>query len=366
ILTGLLCVVMWSPPMWLSNSGLFWYFLIVSILYFTTFAVFAVPYTALGYELSNDYNERTKVMAFKVFIMSLGGGILLPWAYKLCFKFGDNEREGARVVGLIFGFIIIVTGCMPALFCKENSKASEQSQIPFFRALIGTFKNRGFRIICGIIFFMIVGFFLANPLYVYINIAYIYGGNKEMAASMAGYSGLTYCIFGFAAVPLINYCAKKWGKRITLLAGIAFVTAGFGSSWFFFNDKYPYLQLLFGVLVSPGMSCIWVLTASCMADICDLDELETGLRREGMYGAVYAWLLKVGLAAVLAISGYIIEWSGFDREVAIQSSSVIFNLRIMFAFIPIAFLCCAAILTWRYPVTKEKIEEVQMLLANKK
>jgi len=366
LLTGLLCMAMWSPPVTLSQSGLFWYFLIISILYFTTYTVFQIPYSALGYELSDDYNERTSVMSYKTFIMGLGGVVLLSMAYKLCFKFGHNEVEGARVVGVIFGLAIIITGITPAIFSKESRRAAHQEKIVFTKALIQTSKNKAFLILCGIMFFILVGFFIANPLLVYVNIAYICNGNKEMAATMFGYNIATYGILGFAIVPLIKYLADKWDKKAVLLIGVFLVMLGFGLSWFYFNRKYPYLQLMFGVLASPGMSCLWVLTASCVADICDLDEYKTGLRREGMYGAMFGWLQKLGLAAILAVSGYIVQWSGFNQAVALQSENVIFRLRLMFACAPLVFLSFAFVLVVLYPVNKKTIEHVQKLLSERR
>jgi GPH family glycoside/pentoside/hexuronide:cation symporter len=366
ILTGLFCMAMWAPPANLGHTGLFYYFLIISILYFTSYSIFQVPYSALGFELSEDYNERTSVMSYKTFIMGIGGVFLLSMAYKLCFKFGHNEVEGARVVGVIFGLAIIITGIVPAIFNKESCKAMNQEKIVFWKALMQTSQNKAFLILCGVMFFILVGFFIANPLLIYINIAYICDGNKEMAATLFGYNIAIYGILGFAIVPLIKYLADKWDKKAVLLIGVFLVMIGFGLSWFYFNRKYPYLQLIFGVLASPGMSCLWVLTASCVADICDLDEYKTGLRREGMYGAMFMWLQKLGIAAILAISGYIVQWSGFDQAVSVQSESVILKLRLMFAGAPLLFLAFAFILVIFYPVNRKTIENVQALLLERK
>ena len=35
---------------------------------------------------------------------------------------------------------------------------------------------------------------------------------------------------------------------------------------------------------------------SMTADVCDLDELATGKRREGIFGAIYWWMVKLGFA----------------------------------------------------------------------
>jgi Na+/melibiose symporter-like transporter len=60
-----------------------------------------------------------------------------------------------------------------------------------------------------------------------------------------------------------------------------------------------------------------------IADICDLDEVKTGRRREGMYGASYSWACKVGVSLTMILSGYRLKWSGFDAEVDVQPEAVI-------------------------------------------
>jgi len=362
VVTGLLCIVLWLPPIALGNTYVYVYFIVVSMLYFTSYTVFAVPYNALGYELSSDYDQRTSVMAYKTFVGSVVSVLFLSWAYKACFWFGETEVEGVRVVGLIFGFLMTVFGVFPALFCKEYSQSLNQEKIPLVKAFCISLQNKPFMIICGIILFVIVGAFLGMPLQLYLNLAYIFPGDRSAAATFVAYGSFVYGVTGFLSVPAINMHASRYGKKNTLIAGLIFVMLGFLLSWFYFTPSNPYLQLLFGVFASSGMACVWVLTASCIADICDIDDLKTGLRREGMYGAVYSWLMKTGVAGVIAVSGFIISWSGFDSELACQSTESIFRLRLVFAVGPFLFLLIAVCLTHFYPITRQTLNDIQRQL----
>jgi GPH family glycoside/pentoside/hexuronide:cation symporter len=145
-----------------------------------------------------------------------------------------------------------------------------------------------------------------------------------------------------------------------------FVMAGCLLSWFYYTPKNPYFQILFGVFVSPGMACIWVLAGSCIADICDIDELATGMRREGIYGALYTWLMKTGVAAVLFFSGFIVSWTGFDRDLTTQTPETILRLRLTFAICPVILLSVAVFLISFYPINKKKLEDIQRQLLEKK
>lgn len=366
IFTGVLCMLLWMPPRDASQTVHLIYFAAISLLYFTTYALFFVSFNALGYEMTDNYDERTSVMGYKWSLSGLGALIFLPGAYMACFWFGKDEVEGARVVGVIMGLGIIFFGLFPLLFCKERFKEQKQEKMPFTKALLGTAKNKPFVLLCGVILTVLAGIFIAIPLQFYINMAYICPGNKELTSKMLFYSDTVYSLVGFASIPLITYAAKRIGKKQVLVAGLVLVAAGVGLSWFYLTPKMPYLQVIFGLIVSPGMSCVWVMTSSCIADVCDFDEMNTGLRREGMYGAVFGWIMKTGLAAILGISGLIIKWSGFTVGQIVQSPETVIKLRSVFAFAPLCLFAIAIVFALKYPVTKEKINEIQRVLSERK
>ena len=115
-------------------------------------------------------------------------------------------------------------------------------------------------------------------------------------------------------------------------------------------------------LAAPGMACMWVIGSSMLADICDLDEKKTGLRREGMFGAPYRWACKTGIAFTMVLSGYMLEWSGFDAEVDVQPEGVITHMRLLYMFVPMGFVGLAALLVAFYPLSEKRILEIQKQL----
>ena len=293
LFAGIFCSVMWMPPVSLSQSGLFVYFLITSILFFTAYTVFSVPFNALGYEMTLDYDERTSIMSYKTFMMNTGSAFLLPWAYKLCLLpiFGGNEIVGARYVGVLFGLMIVASAVIPSFFAKERVQGQAQPPIKILDAFKYTISNKPFLLINCIVLSTLTGVFLAFPLLFYINLSYICPGDKGLTATMTGWYGTVYGLAGIVGVPVINYLGRRFDKKKALLGGLSVIGLGFILSWWLFTPNAPYLQLVFAVLASPSLSCVFILTSSMMADVCDVDELSTGLRREGMYGAVFGFLV---------------------------------------------------------------------------
>jgi GPH family glycoside/pentoside/hexuronide:cation symporter len=368
LLGGILCSVMWMPPEALSKTGTLVYFLITSMLFFTAYTIYSVPFNALGYELTTDYDERTSVMSYKTMLMNVGSAILLPWAYKLCLlpQFGENAVEGARVVGVLFGLIIFFAGFGASVFCREDSNAKVQAKIKMLPALKYTFSNRVFLLLAMLVCCVIIGVFLAFPLMFYINIAYIVPGNEEEASKLIGLYGTVYGFMGIIAVPIINLLGQKFGKKPTLFAGLILLLSSFPASWFLFTPDQPKLQLVFALMASPGLSFVWVLTSAMMADVCDLDELKTGLRREGVYGAIFTFLVKLGLGSVMALSGLILGIAGFNQELKLQSPETVFKMRILFMFLPLGMIVFALILVAKYPLSRCKMKRIRNILNRKK
>ncbi len=361
ILAGIFFALMWAPPAALSEFQLFLYFLVISVLYFTSYTIFAVPWNAMGFELTTDYNERTNVMAYRTFLEAVGGMLLVPWIYKLCFLdiFGGNEVVGARWVGAGYGLMIIIIGVMPALFCKENLQVQSQAKIKFFEAFKYTVKNRVFLLLCLAIFLVLASIFLVMPFGGYVNIYYVYGGDKEGGATISAIGGTFYGLAGMLWTPVIVWLSKRFDKKRVLMAGQAMFVVASLFTWVLYNPVYPYLQLVYALFACQGLTCVWILSSSMLADICDVDELRSGLRREGMYGAVYSWVFKLGISGVMILSGYMVSWSGFDERVVVQPAETILKLRILYAIVPAAGMLLALIAMAFYPITREKALEIR-------
>lgn len=364
----------WMPPLGRSQNVLFAYFLILSIIYYFGYAMFTITQGALGYEMSTDYHERTRIMAWKNFFAN-ASGFLLPWLYKLSLldiftgthipEGVKKEVIGVRTVGILVGVFLLATGVIPALLCKERTDAYKQPKINIFKAIGTTFRIPAFMILSGIIATILVGLFLVNNFAIYINIYYVCKGNKDFAALLSGYVGTGYATLGILAIPVITWLSRKWGKRKTMIVAQISVILSSLSSWWLFTPAHPYLQLIPPILSCPGLSCVWLLSGSMMADICDLDELKNGLRQEGIFGAIFALLFKGSLATVLLLSGYMLVWSGVKPDVA-PSDQSLWLLRVLFAGVPAVCVGISVVLASFFPVTEKSAHEVRVVLDARK
>jgi len=364
ILASLTFILLWRVPQGWSQTAYFLWFLIVSLLFYTFYTVYSVPFNALSYELSPCYHERTRIMAFRCFFGAIAG-ISIQWMFRLtqmrCF---NNTLDGMQTVSIGVAAIILVTAIVPAVFSKERFVHAAQSKVRLIDSLKVTLRNRTFTMLITAVILICLGLFMVGQLGVYINIFYIFGGDKRAAATVLGLGGTVYHLSGgITAAPVISWISSHVGKKATLIGGLILAAVGAGATFFTYNPRWPYLQFASLLMMSPGLSCLWILTPSMVADICDEDELNTGIRREGMYGAVYSNVMKIGVSVGLLFVGVILNASGFRAELgAAQSEHALLIMRICFSAIPVCGLLLGLLCISRYPITAERAAEVRMKL----
>lgn len=378
LLGALFFVLIWcASPAWSTQTVLAW-FIGISIFYYIAYGMYAISYNALGMELSADYNERTRVQAWRfIFINVSAQG--LSWAYKLSFMpvfqlgmpkgVAHPEIYGMRGVGLAYAAIMLATALAPVLFCKERaevpSERDKAEKVPLKEAFLYTLSNRLFVMFMLILVMGILGAF-TGPFTIYLNIYYVFGGNKQAAATLIGVGSTLGMIASFGTAPMISWLSSRLGKRKVLLVGQCVGVPGALLGWYLYNPAYPYAQLLMMVTGVLGLPALLVLYNSIVVDICDLDELRTGQRREGVYGAVTAFVMKVVFTVTTVMTGYALSWSGFAEHQALQSAHTLRVLRELVVLWPAAMAAITAALLWYFPLTKRRSLQIRRVLERRR
>lgn len=373
---GLVFALMWQLPEGHTEAFYFWFFLAGSIIFYMFYTVFATPWVALGYELTSDYHERTRLMGVMNF-MGQFAWITLPWFY----AFMENDRlfsdsvEGARTLAIGIGIFVAVVGIMPALFLREKFIAgdddSEEEKVPlleglknnvamFMKGLVTTLKQREFLKLCAGTFFLFNGIMLVGAFSSYIMIFYVSGGDNDMGAQYMGIYGTINTIATLLAIVVVTWLSSRLGKRLTFILATSVTLVGSLLKWFCYDPMVPWKILLIAPLMAVGMGALFTLMGSMVADVCDLDELETGERREGMFGSIYWWMVKLGMALAFFLSGYLLNATGFDVAMGgAQTSTTFFWMKVFDVLIPAV---AAGLSIWAvasFKITEEKSAEIR-------
>ena len=119
-------------------------------------------------------------------------------------------------------------------------------------------------------------------------------------------------------------------------------------------------MLIAAPFIAFGLGSLFTLINSMVADVVDFDELHTGTRREGMFGAIYWWMVKLGLAITSLISGFLLNASGFNVELGLnQSASALLKMRLFDIGIPIVTSLAAIFIIMTFSITEAKAYNIR-------
>ncbi len=360
ILMSLFFAFMWWPPLAWGHTGIFVYLAVTALLFYLAFTVFIIPYSGLGLEMAEDPAQRAQLFSYRV-VPSFVVSLVFPWLYKLSLLgvFGNNEVEGVRWVGIGIAILILLTALPSALFCRERFAAHKQEHIGLKEAARHTLSDRPFQILMGAVFLVYVGLYIAMPVYSYINIFHVFGGDKEAAAKVAGVVGTVVALTQIGATPVIGWLTKWFDKKKVLMGGLVVSGCGYLGAWLLMTPSHPYLQLVPKLFGDVGLCTCWLLNGALVADICDEDELRTGRRREGMYSAVFAFMYKTAVGVVSLLGGFVLLWAGVEDKIVHLSQPTLERLRLVYTLVPaVCFLGAAALLTI-YPLTVARVNAIR-------
>ncbi|MDP8230722.1 MAG: MFS transporter [Candidatus Gorgyraea atricola] len=367
---GLLFAAMFQLYKGHSDNFYFWYFLGFQILFFIGFTCYSIPWIALGYEMTPDYHERTRLQGASNFIAQFAW-VIAPWFFKIMSNknmFTDIVH-GARTLGFIIGGFIIVGGILPAIFNKERfgnlakpekGKGLLNKLKDFFKGFAITLKCRPFVKLCAATFLIFNGFMLASAFSAYVIFFYVYGGDYSKGGTLLGWFGSISSVCTFCVIFLTTWISTKIGKRKTFLITISLSIIGYALKWIGYNPDQPYLLLIAAPFIAFGLGSLFTLTGSMVADVCDLDELQTGTRREGMFSAIYWWMVKLGLAVASLLSGILLNATGFDVALgANQTVKTLLWMRICDIGIPIIASIAAIFIIMTFKISEAKAYDIR-------
>ena len=364
----------WTPdetPEGRSDMYYFWHFLIGSLVFFLGYTIFATPWVALGYELTPDYNERTRLMGVQNFISNFAF-IIAPWFLVIMTNpdWFRNQIDGAKFLALMVCIVTIALGVLPALFLRERvvpgaAAATEGKGFganvgEFLSGLLKTVRSGPFLLLCLATFLIFNSFIMISSFQIFVFIYHISEGSQVDGAWLAGIVGTVGIVAGFGAIVVITWLGTRIGKRRAFFVSTAISMLGYGMKWFCYNPEYPMLALLPAPFLAFGLSGLFTLMGSMIADVVDLDELKNmdargrSQRREGMFGSIYWWVVKVGQAFAMALGGYLLVATGFDIDLgANQAESTLVLMRAFDAFIPFVASGIAILAIAKFPITEE-------------
>ena len=380
LVMGIAYIFMWQLFKENTVQYNFWYFFLWSVVFYLGLTFFSVPYVAMGYEMSDDFHERTSIMAVAQWI-GQSAWVIAPlfWIIMYNPEWFPSADVAARELAVWVAIPCAICAIVPALFIKSESTLDKDyeklslsniggSLKKIFQSFVEAFKIKEFRQLCFSTFFIYNAFMAVSSLTFFVIVYKLFNGD---AAATGAWVSLFGC-FGalgtmFFVIPIVTGLSKKFGKKKAFMICQSISIIGYILLYFLFVPGKPWMYIFALPFFSFGIGSLFTVMMSMTADVIDIDELNSGKRREGIFGAIYWWMVKVGFAIAGALSGVIIWLVGFNADLPTTAQEgAVEGLHAFFCFFPTIGTFAAMYVMRNYSLTEERANEVRAKLERRK
>ena len=290
---------------------------VLLLLFYLVMTIFCTPYNALIAELGDTQEHRINVSTFISFTFIAGQSVsfMLPNVAGML-QGAAGQAGSVRLAVAIMSTVACVAMLIPSLYIKERDYIdSKPSETKAFRSLLKTFSNGQFRrfVYSDVIYFFALTLFQTG-------LAFYETKLMEIEDTWTFVLTATMTFISVLLYPAVNKLAPKLGKKKLIITGF------FAYSLVFLITsicgKGLYWGFIVAVCASAPMAILGILPQACVADVAELNRLETGEDRSGMFFAARTFAFKMGqaLAMVVFTSMTVAETAASYRSTAVVAT----------------------------------------------
>jgi GPH family glycoside/pentoside/hexuronide:cation symporter len=365
---GLAFFLQWVVPP-LGDVGKFWYYLVVALLLDTAFTAVNVPYSSLTAELTQDYNERTRLSSVRMSFSIIGGVLAAFFHGIIVSQFPQDPKLGYAVSAAIWA-VVIAGPCFITFFgTKEPDFAINAKPVSggpdFFAGVRIALSNKAFILVTVIYMLSWMAIqFAQNNLQLYTK------DWMKMDMSLFSFLLLAIQFSSFLWVLIWAKISERIGKQNVYYLGAGFFVLAL-MGLFFLQPGQTVATFLLAAMAGIGISVGYLVPWSMLPDVIELDELQTGQRREGIFYGFFVFLQKLGMALGLFISGWALELAGYINATPeipdpTQPASALLAMRVLIGPVSAVVLLLSFLAVRAYPLTREKHAAIRAELARRK
>ena len=318
------------------------------------FTMILLAHMSWGAELSDDYDERSRIQGWREGLTTLGIPLVLMLPAIIDFASGGHmESKGVAVMGY---FIIIVTPLtvLIAVSSMGESKGRSEPKISMREAIGPLLHNRALRR-------LVIADFASGFSGSALGAMFMY--EAKYVWQVGGYANLLLLLYFFAGVgfiPLVLKASYRFGKHRTMICASLFNSI-FVPTLFLIPTGNVYAAALVLFFLGINVASPSVLYRSIMADVGDYDEVHTGQRRTGLFYSLLTFTSKVGGAVAIGVAFWALDLIGFKPESANSPETL---MRVNMLFVSVPFFCnlCVAALMWGFPIGLKEQRELRRIL----
>ena len=351
-----------------SDGGKFIYYTLITIVFWLCYTTYTIPYYALGAEITDDYDERTKIRGissfingFAIFIGSAGPQILVS----VFMGGGSSANTSWLLAAVVLGSLGTIVALTTYLSIRKvnlvrSESADENEGVGILKTYGSIIKLKPFKWLIVFVFFYLAGSSIsqANVLYL---IQYRVGLSPDAITFV-----LIVTVAGmFVFVPIVTAIAAKTDRRTVGMIFFSVQIIGLVIMKIVGVDSMLLLLIQAGVAVL-GTAAFWTIFYPLAYDLVEVDELVNNKRREGAITSFPQFIQKIGSAFGMQVAGLTLTIVGYNAADHIQSEATALGIESISTLVLAGFVFVALLALIKYPVTKEKFKLVQEALEKKR
>ena len=370
--TAAFFVLAWFPPEGLTDIQMgIWIFALASLTRMSISA-FEIPASAMNPELTDNYNERTKLFSLRYWFGYVGTFGFTAFCLAVFFVAtpeyaqGQLNPEGYVKFAFLGGFLIFVAIMVCGLgtlsrvpYLRQRDELGEGATPPsHFKEMATAFRNRGFLSIFGfgVFKYTAIGLYASTTLYFSTYVFKLQAGQLAL---------LTFdsLVAATIAAPLAPRFSRLFGKRNTSMAmamgGIVLGLSPLALTYFdlFFRPGDPMLVptlFIIGAVYGAMIAISLINTSSMLADVVEDHAVRTGQHTAGVFFAASSFMQQCSTGFGILAAGVVLNLSHFPERVELSQVTRAMEKSLLIHYIPasLALWIIGALFLLFYPITE--------------
>lgn len=366
IASGLTFVLMWLRVNTASVPLMYAFYILMYCLFSTGFTIFSVPYSGLLPDMMDDYTMRSKFSNMRMVWSTLGAMVcgIVP---TLIIK--DNRDPAAYLrCAMLFGLLFFLSSIAVFFGTWEKQKEPVKSTLKeSFPQAVSVFKSRSFRLFIGLYLFGQCGIDFISGMAVY----YVDDVLNEYKSGLFTYMMAALMISQLLGMAVFGPVMSRTSKRNAIMIGAPIRLVGIIGLILFSHEGAGAVPILcLTALVGFGNAGCLTGIFAVMADMTDVDELITAVRRPGVVSSMATFMRKVSSGVSAAAIGFLLAAVGYDEVLAStgvrQSAFTQRGIALIFILAPAVLTILLILVNIRFPITGKEFGMVQRDIARHK
>jgi GPH family glycoside/pentoside/hexuronide:cation symporter len=329
------------------------YLLFWSAVLYLGFTLIDLPHKAWGAEISTDYDERTRITSWREAIATAGQVALLAGLVWLVANGVEAAASQLRLIALIVVIILPVLLGFCVFFVPERPpEIYVHAKRSVWAGLGIVARNPAFLRMIGCVLLFVSGVAVQGTLHRLVLADVMLDENRFPLMILLENLGT------LAAVPIWLALSVRLGKHRALMAAALWLAVWSLPLIFMRAGEVNWMTVVI-VIRGSSFASILFIANSIAADVIDVDTLESGEQRSGLFFAVWGMAIKLSLALGVVLATVLPSLAGYSPSDSPPTPIIQGRLMMIYGALPAVLMAFGALFLFRFPITKARHDEVR-------